>query len=363
MVRLIQHFRKALWLSLEHDVLNSAKAVAYSGMLALFPALVVLTALLAQAPEGTSLLGEVRGAFEQFLPEGAMSLLQSAMETHRIHSAQLIYSAATLSVFAGLGMMLSLMEGFRRAYQLPRDHWGFWQRRLRALLLVPIVLIPLSVATLVLVFGRQFETWMIDNSTHELQHFVLIFWRLVRWAIALVTSVSVLGALYHFGTGHVRTHANLWSRRRLALLVIVAGVWTAFMVNAVVSGKGHKAWELDLTNPSLFIIVGVGCFIAFLFVRYILPLHQRKQHWDLVGPGAIAATLVWFPSTLAFGWYVTRIADYSMFYGSFAAGIATLVWLYITSFSALLGAELNGVLFRERQERASANSKPKRSRR
>jgi membrane protein len=43
-----------------------------------------------------------------------------------------------------------------------------------------------------------------------------------------------------------------------------------------------------------------------------------------------------------------------MFYGSFGAGIATLVWLYITAFSALLGAELNGVLFRERRLRASA---------
>jgi uncharacterized BrkB/YihY/UPF0761 family membrane protein len=362
MASLIRSFRKALWLALEHDVLNTAKAVAYSGMLAMFPALVVLTALLAQAPEGTSLVGEVRGAFEQFLPEGALSLLQSAMETHRIRSTQLIYSAAALSVFAGLGMMLSLMEGFRRAYGLPRDHWGFWQRRFRALLLVPIVLIPLSIATLVLVFGRQIEAWMIDNSTHELHHFVLVFWRIVRWAVALVSSVSVLGALYHFGTGHVKTHANLWSRRRLALLVIVAGVWTAFMVNAVVSGRGHSAPVLDFTNPSLFIIIGVGGFIAFLFLRYILPIHQRKEHWDLVGPGAVAATLVWFPATLAFGWYVTRIANYSMFYGSFGAGIATLIWLYITSFSALLGAELNGVLFRERKERTSAGSKPKRSR-
>jgi membrane protein len=67
-------------------------------------------------------------------------------------------------------------------------------------------------------------------------------------------------------------------------------------------------------------------------------------------PGAIASALAWFITTLAFGIYVTRIANYSMFYGSFGAGIATLVWLYITSFSALLGAELNGVLFRERQE-------------
>jgi membrane protein len=272
-----QHLRKALWLALDHDVLNTAKAAAYSGMLALFPALVVLTALLAQVPEGTSLVGEVRYSFEQFLPADSMSLLQSALETRRIHSAQLIFSAAGLSIFAGLGVMLSLMDGFRRAYRQPRGNWGFWQRRLRALLLVPIVLVPLMLATLVLVFGRQIEMWMIENAGHELRHFVLFIWRMVRWAIAMVTSVSVLGALYHFGT-------------------------------------------------------------------------RRKEHWAWVGPGAVAATILWFPATLAFGWYVTRIADYSMFYGSFGAGIATLVWLYLTTFSALLGAELNGVLFRERQE-------------
>jgi membrane protein len=279
----IRSLRKAILLALEHDVLNSAKAVAYSGMLALFPALVVLTALLAQAPEGTSLVGEVRGAFEQFMPEDSMSLLRSAMEARKFHSVQLIFSAAGLSIFAGLGMMLSLMEGFRRAYELPLDDWGFWQRRRRALLLVPIVLVPLSLATLILVFGRQFERWMIDNSTHELRHFVLFIWRMTRWAVALLTSISVLGALYHYGT-------------------------------------------------------------------------KRKEHWFRVGYGALAATLVWFPSTLAFGWYVTRIANYSMFYGPFGAGIATLVWLYITSLSALLGAELNGVLFRERHEQASAGS-------
>jgi membrane protein len=285
MSKFFVHLRKALWLALDHDVLNTAKAAAYSGMLMLFPAMVVLTALLAQVPEGTTLVGEIRAAFEQILPDDSMSLLQSLMQTRRIHSTQLIFSAASLSVFAGLGLMLSLMEGFRRAYRLRRDDWGFWQRRLRALMLVPIVLVPLALATLVLVFGRQFEAWMIDNAGHELRRMVLIFWRMVRWAVAVATSIAVLGALYHFGTKH-------------------------------------------------------------------------KEHWTQVAPGAIAATLLWFPATLAFGWYVTRIADYSMFYGSFGAGIATLVWLYLTSFSALLGAELNGVLFRNRQERALAPECP-----
>jgi membrane protein len=53
---------------------------------------------------------------------------------------------------------------------------------------------------------------------------------------------------------------------------------------------------------------------------------------------------------------VTSVANYTRLYGSFAAGIATLVWLYITSFSVLLGAELNGVLFWERQNQIAAES-------
>src|ERR1035441_9727534 len=188
MRKFLVHLRKALWLALDHDVLNTAKAAAYSGMLMLFPAMVVMTALLAQVPEGTTLVGEIRTAFEQILPDDSIALIQSLMQTRRIHSVQLIFSAASLSVFAGLGLMLSMMEGFRRAYRLPREAWGFWQRRFRALLLVPIVLVPLSLATLVLVFGRQFETWMIDNADHELRLVVLLFWRMARWAAALNTS-------------------------------------------------------------------------------------------------------------------------------------------------------------------------------
>jgi membrane protein len=285
MIRYLHLFRKALFQALAHDVMNTAKASAYSGMLLMFPALLVLTTLLAQVPEGNTLVGEIRATFEQFLPADTMDMLQSYVLGRRIHSTQVIFSALSLSVFAGLGLMLSLMEGFRRAYRLPREDWGFWERRLRALMLVPIVLLPLSLATLVVVFGRQFEHWMIQRTGHELHQMVLILWRLLRWIISLVTCVSVLGALYHFGT-------------------------------------------------------------------------KRKEHWFWVAPGALAGTLLWFPVTLAFGWYVTRIADYSMFYGSFGAGIATLVWLYLTSFSGLLGAELNGVLFRERQERNSALQPP-----
>jgi membrane protein len=280
MFRTLVHLRNAAAQALANDLFNTAKAVAYSGILLLFPALLVVTTLLAQVPEGGSLVGAIRNALGQVLPADSMDLLQTYALSQSFHPTRVIVSAGTLSMFAGLGMMLSLMEGFRRAYRLPLDDWGFWGRRLRALLLVPIALVPLSLATLVVVFGHQIESWMIVRADHELRPIVLSFWRGVRWSTALVTSISVLSALYHFGT-------------------------------------------------------------------------RRKEHWLWVAPGAITGTLLWFPSTLAFGWYVTRIADYSMFYGSFGAGIATLIWLYITAVSVLLGAELNGALFRERQQRLS----------
>jgi len=275
-VFIARSLRAAIWLAVQNNVLDTAKATAYSGMLMLFPSFLVLTTLLALVPAGNTLLDALRNSSEQFLPADTMSLLQSYFQTQRGFSLQVLLSATSLAVFAALGVMLTLMEGFRRAYQLPDRGWNAWQLRVRALLLVPIALVPLSTASFILIFGQFIEHWMIQNSQHELHFIFLVFWRLARWTLALVTSTAVLGAVYHFGT------------------------------------RSHESW------------------------RHVLP-------------GAVTATLIWFPVTLAYGLYVTRVADYSIIYGSLGTAIATLVWLYITSFSVLLGAHFNGVLHRERK--------------
>ena len=119
------------------------------------------------------------------------------------------------------------------------------------------------------------------------------------------------------------------------------------------SGVALAVSKVTREKNKIFMNSGAGTSVLTALYHFGT---KRGEHWMWALPGAVTATLVWFPATLAFGWYVTRVADYSMFYGSFAAGIATLVWLYLTSFSALLGAELNGVLFLARQERISRES-------
>jgi membrane protein len=287
LAKLYRSVRTAFWPALiqsfSNEVLDNAKAAAYSGMLMLFPAFLVATTLLALIPAGNNLLNELRGASEQVLPADTMSLLLDYFQTQRAFSLQVILSASSLSFVAAWGVMSTLMDGFRHAYRLPpvgsQGGWSFWQQRLRAVLLVPIALVPLTIATCVVIFGQPIEHWMVQSSDHELRFIVLVLWRLARWGLAVVTCASVLGAVYHYGT------------------------------------------------------------------------HSRES-WTCIAPGAITATCLWFPVTLAFGAYVTKVADYTVIYGSLGTAIATLVWLYISSYSVLLGAQLNGVLHRNRRKQA-----------
>jgi membrane protein len=92
-----------------------------------------------------------------------------------------------------------------------------------------------------------------------------------------------------------------------------------------------------------------------LIYHFGVPRHKHPEHggrmafirgrWRETLPGAAIATASWFLATLLYGLYVTRFADYSIVYGSLGAGIATLVWLYMISFSVLIGAEFNAQLY------------------
>jgi len=92
-------------------------------------------------------------------------------------------------------------------------------------------------------------------------------------------------------------------------------------------------WSISLAG-----VVGLTASIY----HFGLPTRQRRLR-SL--PGAVVATAMWFVSTLAFGWYVTRFANYSLVYGSLGAGIALLFWLYLVFLSVLVGAEFNVLFF------------------
>ena len=83
---------------------------------------------------------------------------------------------------------------------------------------------------------------------------------------------------------------------------------------------------------------------AVLAAFYRLSVHHSRRVQRRVLPGAVLAVVLWLVISWGFGLYVSTLADYAAFYGSLAAVAVLLVWLWLTSFAILVGAELNAQL-------------------
>src|SRR5687767_11122333 len=126
MLRFAGLLRWAFWRALRHDALNVAKGAAFSFILTFFPALMVLAAVLAMSPHTETIVKEIGEALGYILPPGTRSAARGFFEARTRHPTGLLVSASLLTIFAATGVMLSWMEGFRKAYELPRI-WSFWK--------------------------------------------------------------------------------------------------------------------------------------------------------------------------------------------------------------------------------------------
>ena len=90
--------------------------------------------------------------------------------------------------------------------------------------------------------------------------------------------------------------------------------------------------------------VAVSLVIAAIYTY--APNRPGKQlRW--LTPGSITATVVWVIATFAFSFYVRNFGNFNATYGALGAVIVFLLWLYLSAYILLLGAELNQVLQRQ----------------
>lgn len=83
---------------------------------------------------------------------------------------------------------------------------------------------------------------------------------------------------------------------------------------------------------------------AFLAGFYRFAVEHPPGIRRRVLPGTCTALASWLVVSWAFGDYAGSIADYALYYGGLAAVAILLVWLYLTSLSLVVGAEVNAQL-------------------
>ena len=136
----------------------------------------------------------------------------------------------------------------------------------------------------------------------------------------------------------------------LVLLAVtaVAVVLTGPLAEAVgdlvgVGGTFVTVWDIAKW-PVLVLIVS----LMFALLYWLAP-NVRQPGFRWITPGGIVAVLLWIVASAAFALYVATFGSYNKTYGSVAAVIIFLVWLWITNIAVLLGAEFDAEVERGRK--------------
>ena len=85
----------------------------------------------------------------------------------------------------------------------------------------------------------------------------------------------------------------------------------------------------------------VVAMMAALGVLYRVAPDRDAPRLRWVSVGAVTATVLWVIASAGFSLYVDRFSSYGKTYGSLAGVVVLLLWLWITAYVVLLGAEMN----------------------
>jgi membrane protein len=103
----------------------------------------------------------------------------------------------------------------------------------------------------------------------------------------------------------------------------------------------------ELLAQSVRWVLLVGLMLGGLAVVYRFAPNRDHARWQWATPGALVATALWVLGSVAFSVYVSEFGSYQKTYGALAGAAVLMLWLFLTAYVVLLGAELNAVAERD----------------
>jgi membrane protein len=275
MVRFFRLLRLALWRAFVHDAFGVAKGAAYSSILSLFPALLVVASTLVAIRKSQDVIQSISYAVGRIFPPGSAQTAQAYFTSAQQRPIGVLITTSLIMLWTGSGVMISWMEGFRNAYELPKV-WGLLKERLIAFGLVIMAGLPLTFATVLVAFGNQIETWAVWRAGHAYGAYILFLWTVLRWMIALVTSIAVMLLIYHHAVPRTQRWHSVLPGAALATAVwfpatLVFGWYVShFAEYSLLYGSLATAIVLLIWMYIISVIVLIGAeFNAILFPRVV----------------------------------------------------------------------------------------------
>jgi membrane protein len=186
---------------------------------------------------------------------------------------------------------------------------------------------------------------------------------IVGFILALWTTTGAMTSFMRaVNRAYDRDEGRGFVRQRLVAVQMVVAMGVAFLLvfGLLVLGPVMSGWigdALDIEGVMGWLwwvaqwpILLVGLLAVFATVLYLGP-NVDHPRWRFLTPGAVFAVVVWLIASGLFAVYTSMFDSYNKTWGSFAAVIVMLTWLWVTAIALLLGAEINSEAERSRELR------------
>jgi membrane protein len=182
---------------------------------------------------------------------------------------------------------------------------------------------------------------------------VLAFWSLTG---------AMQNVMWALNIAYDREEGRGFVRRRITALwmVVFALIGFALAFGVLVLGPHLSTWIGDAIGGKsavkiVWYIAEWPLLVAGLLVTFAGLMHYgpnvKHPRWRFLTFGSVLAIVIWLVASGAFAFYASKFSSYNKTWGSLAAVVVMLTWLWLSAVALLLGAEVNAEAERSRELR------------
>ena len=283
---------RRVWANMnENDLLNRAYELAYNFLLAVFPMLLVLLALLGIfASEGSKLRSDLFYYFEVALPPSAYHLVtQTLEEIIRASGGGKLTFGLVFALYSGSAGMTQLMTTLNAAYAV-RERRS-WLRVHLVSLALTLAISVLIIAALLLVVGGGYVITLVGQHI-GLSSATYVAIKIVQWTFALAFVISAFATIYYFAPNVLEQHwywITPGSLFGVTLWVVASAGLRAYLHFSNSYSKTYGSLGAVMILMLWFYVTGLAFLIGGQINATIEHAAAEHGHIEAKAPGQKAA--------------------------------------------------------------------------